>query len=350
MGVPGVGDRVFHPHHGHGTVTGHEGDHAVVKFDTAGEHRFEVTPGGKPATLQPRAENPQAATTVLAVKGAADVGRLLGGGATAFNGTVDVLPEKGNEAVLARMGWNGTMHVREDLMGRIADAQNGGPIKDPDAFAVIQHELIHSVTSGGAGYGSQADTQAYQRRTPMMIEEGFTELGSTQHAAEFFDTVGVGDRPTPVLAIKDGHPVEDAQGKLAKATMSEYATRLADPKRIANGKSWGHYRTFVAAAQKWSQQVASLEGLRGQAAAARTVQLTDEMNRASVADKPAVLAKQVMRAAGVPDQETDGGQLSAITEMTIYTNWGAADEHAGESVDEAVKAIAPWMPSRVQYT
>jgi hypothetical protein len=55
VGAPGAGDRVFHPHHGHGTVTGREGKHATVKFGATGtEHSFEVRPGAKPATLQPR--------------------------------------------------------------------------------------------------------------------------------------------------------------------------------------------------------------------------------------------------------------------------------------------------------
>ena len=144
--------------------------------------------------------------------------------------------------------------------------------------------------------------------------------------------------------------MEDAQGNLVKATMREWAQRLADPQRIAAGESWGHYPHYVAAAQKWTQQVASLEGLRGKAAAARSVELADEVNRAGPAGKAEVLARQVMRAAGVTDRETAGGRLSALAEMVIYTNWGPSKSIRGKSFNEALKTIRPWMPSKVRYT
>jgi SPP1 gp7 family putative phage head morphogenesis protein len=43
VGAPGVGGRVFHPHHGHGTVAEHRGDSASVHFD--GGHKAEFVTG-----------------------------------------------------------------------------------------------------------------------------------------------------------------------------------------------------------------------------------------------------------------------------------------------------------------
>lgn len=42
VGVPGVGARVFHPHHGHGTITSHDGGHVGVKFDKGHEASFQA--------------------------------------------------------------------------------------------------------------------------------------------------------------------------------------------------------------------------------------------------------------------------------------------------------------------
>jgi phage head maturation protease len=48
------GAKVFHPVHGHGTVTGTSGGHTTVAFP-GGTHSFETRPGNGPARLAPRA-------------------------------------------------------------------------------------------------------------------------------------------------------------------------------------------------------------------------------------------------------------------------------------------------------
>jgi hypothetical protein len=60
--------------------------------------------------------------------------------------------------------------------------------------AVVLHELIHSVVPEGEDYKDHED--AYQDPDTADIEEGFTELGTTHHAAEYFDKIGIGGRPT----------------------------------------------------------------------------------------------------------------------------------------------------------
>lgn len=43
-----VGDAVFHPHHGHGTVSGAGDRHVTVQFDSGAEHSFPVRPEAGP--------------------------------------------------------------------------------------------------------------------------------------------------------------------------------------------------------------------------------------------------------------------------------------------------------------
>jgi HK97 family phage prohead protease len=54
VGAPAAGAKVFHPVHGHGTVTGVTGGHATVAF-ASGTHSFERHPGAGPPRLEPRA-------------------------------------------------------------------------------------------------------------------------------------------------------------------------------------------------------------------------------------------------------------------------------------------------------
>lgn len=62
VGPQAAGARVFHPQFGHGTVTGHDGSHATVRFDKSGVARsFEAKAGktGQAAKLAPRNSAPR---------------------------------------------------------------------------------------------------------------------------------------------------------------------------------------------------------------------------------------------------------------------------------------------------
>lgn len=312
MGVPAVGENVFHPHHGHGTVTALEGGHAKVKFASGAEHSFEVRPGGAPAQFQQRPGEDASAFTRRAES---HVTRILGG-TSSFNGRVGLNP---NEATLGTMAWDGTLNLSQGVQDSIESGLAGtGRIDNPRAFSVVLHELIHSL---GQGVNDRANMTAYGRKSGAAIEEGFTQLGTAHHAAEFFRAMGVGDRETQVLHIEHGETVDLPSGGLAHATMAQWADRLADPKRIKDGTSWGSYPEWTAHAQSWTQGVARAEGLTGKAGHRRTVELSDEVNRAGEAAKPAVMAQQILRALNVPDQETPAGRLSGLLEMEIYTGW-----------------------------
>jgi hypothetical protein len=57
VGVPGAGGRVFHPHHGHGTVNEHRGDSVSVHFDSGHKADFAAGHGHGEPKLQPRPEH-----------------------------------------------------------------------------------------------------------------------------------------------------------------------------------------------------------------------------------------------------------------------------------------------------
>lgn len=86
-------------------------------------------------------------------------------------------------------------------------------------------------------------------------------------------------------------------------TLSEYAGRLRDPRRIYDGESWGHYPWQTRLAQKWVQEVAKAEGhgdlTLGTPGWQRVRELADEINRQGAAGKVSVMADQVARASGV---------------------------------------------------
>lgn len=58
VGVPGVGAEVYHPHHGRGKVTAHDGKGVTVAFDKGTTHRFTARPvAGAQHHFEPRSGN-----------------------------------------------------------------------------------------------------------------------------------------------------------------------------------------------------------------------------------------------------------------------------------------------------
>jgi hypothetical protein len=76
VGAPGVGARVFHPQHGMGTVTKHDGTHATVKFDKTGAtHTFEAREHTAKGRLTTRGDHAKTLADRV-VKDPKDVGKL----------------------------------------------------------------------------------------------------------------------------------------------------------------------------------------------------------------------------------------------------------------------------------
>lgn len=110
-------------------------------------------------------------------------------------------------------------------------------------------------------------------------------------------------------------------------TMREYAEQIAShPARISSG-GWGHYKWETNAAQAWVNGVARFEGLDpdypGGPGVARAVELSDEVNREGAAGKFPAMARQIMRAMGVPAdaQITATGPLVERLAKAIENDW-----------------------------
>jgi hypothetical protein len=119
-------------------------------------------------------------------------------------------------------------------------------------------------------------------------------------------------------------------------TMAEYARVLADPHRISDGKSWGHYPDWTAQAQTWVQNIARAERKRnvdrlGTPGYKRTVELADEINRQDAAGKVPAMARQLIRAMG-EDPDTADPMLLADLEKIIKQQWGGGAYDAARNV------------------
>jgi hypothetical protein len=160
----------------------------------------------------------QQAAHAFTAKAAPAVPGLLGGGHEAWNGQLDVFPQAGKPTILAEIGWDGKISMSDAVAGSIktALADPHATVTDPAAFSVALHELIHGVTADGETYRSHS--RAYQDKNTAMIEEGFTELGTVQHMPEFLDQMGIGDRPTSMLAMTGAGDLKETLDKQQVAT------------------------------------------------------------------------------------------------------------------------------------
>lgn len=288
---------------------------------------------GRGQAVSERRATPGHAATAFASRAGAVVPALLGGGHQAWNGKVRLFDAKDEPEHSAVLQWDGTMGLQRELAAKLRDELPGtGPIADPQPYVTVLHELIHGAMPAGQEHAMHA--RAYAGPAVARIEEGFTELGTIEHAPEFLTAMGVGGRPTPVIAVEDGHAAD------RHATMSEYAGRLADPERIAAGTAWGHYGWQTAAALAWVTGAA-------QATHGSARELADEINREGAGGKLAAMGRQAIRAAGAEPGELAGSPFTAV-ESVIENGWPAGPDGAQHSPWEravaAAKALA-WKPA-----
>lgn len=331
-----------------------------------------------PEEFDPDASYHSAESAAFVSKGAGIVPGLLGGkGKETWNGTVSIFPQSTRPAVAGEMTWRAQMNLSDDVDKAVKDAKARKPVQDEGMLLVPLHELIHGVVAPDDEYGK--NEAAYQDPAGADIEEGFTELGTIQHASEFLDKMGMGKLDTPITATEPGiqinekalydsqseleklrtllgsdggyagslaaynaitaarntfiysNPLDSEEivrnlqmalnntrneeakkritalldsagvsGKIRHATAAEWAQRVNDPDRIADGDAWGHYATQTARAQAWTQSVAGAEGLPTGTPQhlTRMRELADEINSQGPAGKIHVMAEQVARASG----------------------------------------------------
>ena len=92
----------------------------------------------------------------FATKGAKAVTGLLGAGHNGWNGKIDLFNAEDQPAYAAVLNWDGTMQFQRELAQKMRD-DAGGPVDDPQPYAVALHELIHGALPAG---GESAEWKA----------------------------------------------------------------------------------------------------------------------------------------------------------------------------------------------
>ncbi len=187
---------------------------------------------------QAHGENAQvhAAVHAFTAKAAPAVPKLLGGGHEAWNGEVDLATFDSQPYLLAQINWNGKIDYRDTVAKSIqaALADPHATVTDPSAFSVTLHELIHGTIPEGERY--QMHTGAYQDKNTAMIEEGFTELGTVHHMPEFTKAMGIGNRPTMIVAAgKGGHLIDNPEWVKSQRALSQLL-RQEREKLLSDGR------------------------------------------------------------------------------------------------------------------
>lgn len=115
--------------------------------------------------------------------------------------------QQSKPSLLADTDWTGHMRFSDEVAKHVQAALSStGPVEDPDALTVPLHEMIHVVLpkdSFTPGQVHKDDLRAYQDPVTQAVEEGFTQLGTAQHAEEFFQKAGLADRKTMVMSPAD---------------------------------------------------------------------------------------------------------------------------------------------------
>lgn len=235
--------------------------------------------------------------------------------------------------LLATVDWKGHMDMLSTVAdGLAADEKHPGqPIADASNYTVPLHELIHAVIPASQrDRESNGDADAYQDYATAQIEEGFTELGTIQHAGDFFDQIGVSDRRVLDSGSLDKQRhLAEVNGEAFKpdTTASKTMGELADSKNnadaILNGEAWGHYPDETAQAYSWVSMIAQMRTGKGEGSKVtrdKILEIADEVNAEGAAGKITVMARHV---AG--DISSDPKVLKQIlpgVEDSIRADWG----------------------------
>jgi hypothetical protein len=140
--------------------------------------------------------------------------------------------QSGHPSLLADTDWAGHMRYSDVTAIHIQEALGTtGEVQDPDALTVPLHEMIHVVLPAEGftpGQERGEDAAAYRDPAGQAIEEGFTQLGTAQHAAEFFDKAGVGARQTSFLADDLPRDSMTPTNPAYKAVSDQFTTDVRD--------------------------------------------------------------------------------------------------------------------------
>jgi hypothetical protein len=156
VGPQGQGAKVFHPRHGHGTVTAHDGTLATVKFDKSGaEHSFAARPGTGKARLTPReaaAETaPPAGPALTVAKGRRDWA-VKENGRTIHSAPTKKAAQQHADTITAQRAANSTAEREAgQRQAQLLASRGIGPVdfrqlKAGDQFATSPNAPLRTVT------------------------------------------------------------------------------------------------------------------------------------------------------------------------------------------------------------
>lgn len=255
---------------------------------------------------------------------------LLGSHNEIWNGKVRIFPVAEKPETLAELDWDGTLLMQDQVAVAIKEARDhpDQPVRAPDAFEVVVHEMIHGVVPPG----SEGENRiAYQDPTGAHadIEEGFTELGASQHAGEYFAKTGLGSRD------------------VATTTMSGLAAWNAAPDALKTGNGWGHYKTETAQAFEWTSMMAQMKTGKPEndpATSAEILHIADQVNNAGAADKP-----QVMAHLTIEDMlPADSAQAAMVTQEAASAILGEWAKGNAAGAPQVARAVAQQRLQRMQ--
>lgn len=166
--------------------------------------------------------DPERTATEFATRGAPEVAKMLGAGHISWNGKIELFQPDDQPGAAAYLAFDDS---RMGLLASYADHMNAdtrgtGPVSDYQPYISILHELIHGAMPEGQEHRQHA--KAYTDPAVANMEEGFTELGAVQHAPEFLTAMGLGKRPTAVLAVRRGHVADNPEWTKRRDTLTVY--------------------------------------------------------------------------------------------------------------------------------
>ena len=160
--------------------------------------------------------------------------------------------ENEHPGALAQMGWDGQMFIEENTAKELTAILDkpGETVDDPDPLIVPLHEMIHAVEPKGEHEKPNEfradDSIAYNEKDSSVraIEEGFTQLGTAQHAEEFFKTTGVADRKTRFPVDNADQVFQDKQDQVM-ASLGDLAGELEKDGRPPETQEAGKIRAIL---------------------------------------------------------------------------------------------------------
>lgn len=206
-------------------------------------------------------------------------------------------------------GWDGSIDLDIRYAKGIVAAFEGGPVERPRDLEVLFHEETHMVgrshvAEGQRGHVPVDDMADYKTGQGTAIEEGFTELGSWWELPEWLDRTGLAD-----VKVRGAGATGQTLAAWAGNMAAQVRTSSAD---YPYGVVYGNY---VEAAARWTQGIATREGLRPGTTAAmyRMRQLAREVNAESGPGKRFVMARQLLEALGIPEDLWDRSAVDGGT-------------------------------------